>query len=83
MNNKYVYYKKKMFIRLLFRNGTLCPAGLEEIGEEEWLVFRNKIGKLDQFLENWNEKLQEHRDTHPLLKWLETEIGSYKVDNFF
>ena len=49
------------------------------MGEEEWFVFRNKIAKLDEFLENSMMKLEESEDQLPIIAWLKNQIETYKV----
>lgn len=53
---------------------------LEEMGQEDWLVFRNKIAKLDEFLEVWMTKLNEVEYQLPIIFWLKNQIETYKVD---
>lgn len=55
-------------------------AELDEMGQEEWLVFRNKIARLDEFLEIWLNKLNENEDQQlPIVMWLKNEIELNKV----
>lgn len=49
------------------------------MGQEDWLVFRNKIAKLDEFLEVWMTKLNEVENQLPIIFWLKNQIETYKV----
>jgi hypothetical protein len=68
---------------------------LDEMGHEDWLMSRNKIVKLDEYLETWMNRLNEtedqsHRPITPIIDWLKNQIEQYKVfffksyrDDFF
>lgn len=48
--------------------------------QEDWLGFRYKVPKFEEFLENWSTKLNELQDQHhPILDWLNNQIDYYKV----
>lgn len=47
---------------------------------EDWVVFRNKIAKMDEYLETWLNRLNEDEDQLlPIVVWLKNEIELYKV----
>ncbi|KAI9564905.1 hypothetical protein GHT06_008646 [Daphnia sinensis] len=52
---------------------------LDEMSREEWLTSRNKIAKLDEFLETWMNRLLESKDQHPIIDWLKNQIEEYKA----
>ena len=60
---------------------TLFYSGLEEMANEEWVVFRNKIPKLDGYLENFLQKIEEKNIQLPAIAWLRTQVESYKVNH--
>ena len=47
--------------------------------QEEWINFRNKIPKFDEFLENWVVSLNEKLHQHPIIDWLCSRTELYKV----
>ena len=55
--------------------------GLDEMGNEEWVVFRNKIPKLDEYLENSLQTVNEAESerSFAVIPWLRSHIESYKV----
>ena len=54
--------------------------GLREMGKEEWLLFRNKIVKLDEYLETWMQDLSASVNNElPIVGWLFSQVESYKV----
>lgn len=55
--------------------------GLNELNNEEWIVFRKKMYRLDEFLLNWKEKLQ-NEPTSPLASKILQEIHKYEVGVF-
>ena len=46
---------------------------------EDLFSFRNKIPKLDEFLDNWANRLSDTLDHQPIDDWLKNQIDSYKV----
>lgn len=55
--------------------------GLEALGNEEWIVFRKKIYRLDEFLLQWKERLQ-HETNSPLAARMLQETLKYQVQLF-
>jgi hypothetical protein len=49
------------------------------MSNEEWIVFRNKIGKLDDYLETWMQTVNEADESCAVITWLRNQIGTYKV----
>lgn len=54
---------------------------LEALYNEEWIVFRKKIYRLDDFLLHWKEKLQNDTNS-PLASRILQEIHKYEVTIF-
>jgi hypothetical protein len=52
---------------------------LDEMGHEDWLLSRNKIVKLDEYLETWMNRLNESEDKSPIIDWLKNQIEQHKV----
>ena len=57
--------------------------GLDEMSNEEWIVFRNKIVKLDDYLETWMQTVNEADESCAVITWLRNQIGTYKVCSSF
>ena len=55
---------------------------LKSMAVENWFLFRNKIAKLDEFLDNWSQKLNDHLEHKPIDDWMKNQIDSYKVVYF-
>lgn len=51
----------------------------DEMSREEWLTSRNKVAKMDEFLEVWINRLNESDATFPIIGWLTNQIEEYKV----
>lgn len=54
-------------------------VGIETISKEEWIVFRSKSYKFEEFLQQWQEKLQSGIETTSLTVRLLQEVEKYKV----
>ncbi|CAB3367864.1 Hypothetical predicted protein [Cloeon dipterum] len=55
-------------------------SGIEKFGEEEWIVFKNRTHKFDEFLTEWDQKVEEQISaghTAPLISHLQKEIKIY------
>lgn len=52
--------------------------GLEQLSNEEWIVFRKKMYRLDEFLLFWKEKLQNETNSALASRILQ-EIHKYEV----
>lgn len=53
----------------------------EKLGSEEWIVFRKKSYILEEFLYDWQTKLQKLEPT-PLVTRILKEIHNYQVRTF-
>ena len=49
------------------------------MGQEEWIIFRNKISKFENCLEEWRNKILENGDQVPVVKWIKSQVDQYKV----
>ncbi|XP_069679211.1 cytoplasmic dynein 2 heavy chain 1 isoform X2 [Periplaneta americana] len=54
-------------------------TGIEDMSKEEWIVFRSKSYKLEEFLQQWQEKLKSGNETTSLTVRLLQEVEKYKV----
>ena len=72
---------RKLFIKN--RTSNLNDLELQEMAEEDWVTYRNKIPKFDEHLENWTQKLAEMEAESPVNDWLKIQIESYKVIQLF
>lgn len=61
-----------MIITKLFR------LELEKLNNEEWIVFRKKSYKLDEFVSDWQGKLQKMENTALVTRMLQ-ETHKYQV----
>lgn len=52
--------------------------GIEKLSNEEWIVFRKKSYRLEEFLHEWQTKLKKTENT-PLVTRLLQEIHKYQV----
>lgn len=60
-------------------NFLLDVLGIETISKEEWIVFRSKSYKFEEFLQQWQERLQSGIETTSLTVRLLQEVEKYKV----
>lgn len=51
---------------------------LSKLSDEEWILFRGKTYRLDEFLGNWQKKVED-KETTPMTVRMLQEIGTYKV----
>uniref|UniRef100_A0AAF5DHG2 Cytoplasmic dynein 2 heavy chain 1 n=1 Tax=Strongyloides stercoralis TaxID=6248 RepID=A0AAF5DHG2_STRER len=51
--------------------------GLQKFGEEEWIVFRNKIYLFEEYINEWEIKLKEQPPTHACIR-LGKEIQTFQ-----
>uniref|UniRef100_A0A915PL62 Cytoplasmic dynein 2 heavy chain 1 n=1 Tax=Setaria digitata TaxID=48799 RepID=A0A915PL62_9BILA len=51
--------------------------GLQEMANEEWILFRSKTYRFDEYLHEWNEKLKSLPVTHITVR-LSKEINQFK-----
>ena len=51
------------------------------MSKEEWIVFRSKSYKFEEFLQQWQERLQSGSETTSLTVRLLQEVEKYKVSN--
>jgi hypothetical protein len=61
---------------------TYSCLGIEQFYEEEWIVFRNKTNKFDDFLIEWEQKIEEQISAGhsvPLIAHIHKEIKEYMV----
>jgi len=56
-------------------------VGIETMSKEEWIVFRSKSYKFEEFLQQWQERLQSGSETTSLTVRLLQEVEKYKVSN--
>jgi hypothetical protein len=54
-------------------------VGIETISKEEWIVFRSKSYKFEEFLQQWQERLKSGSETTSLTVRLLQEVEKYKV----
>lgn len=54
---------------------------LAELSKEDWILFRGKAYKFDEFLSNW-EKRAEERSSNKIVIRILQEINRYKVDRW-
>lgn len=52
--------------------------GIEKLSNEEWIVFRKKSYRLEEFLQDWQIKLKKIEST-PLVTRLLQEIHKYQA----
>lgn len=52
------------------------------MSSEDWVMSRNKLAKLDEYFENWINRLNECEDQLPIVIWLKNQIETYKVCSF-
>ena len=41
-------------------------TGLEEMRKEEWIIFRSKLYKFEEYLKSWTEKLNSQEKAVPI-----------------
>lgn len=51
---------------------------LTEIGGEEWIIFRKRAYKLEDFLSSWHKKLADV-EMNPIIHRIHKEIDNYQV----
>lgn len=54
-------------------------SDLNNLTNEEWILFRGKTYRLHEFLTNWEKKIEE-KETTPMTVRMLQEISSYKVN---
>ncbi|XP_069942834.1 cytoplasmic dynein 2 heavy chain 1 isoform X1 [Cherax quadricarinatus] len=54
-------------------------TSMQEFSNEEWIVFRSKTYKFEEFLNSWSEKLRSSAETTPVTVRLIHEIEKYKA----
>lgn len=54
---------------------------LNVLSREEWILFRGKVYKFEEFLSNWEKKTEE-KSPNPVIIRILKEINSYKVHKF-
>lgn len=55
------------------------PLGLENMANEEWIIFRSKSYKFEEFLQKWQDKLKVGDETTSLTVRLLQEVDKFKV----
>lgn len=53
-------------------------SDLNALSKEDWILFRGKSYKFEEFLSDWEKKVEE-RETTPVMVRMLQEINSYKV----
>jgi hypothetical protein len=46
---------------------------------EDWLSFRNKIGKFEEFLDNLIQQISDASNPQPIDDWIKNQLETYKV----
>ncbi|XP_068211563.1 cytoplasmic dynein 2 heavy chain 1 [Palaemon carinicauda] len=54
-------------------------SSMDEFSNEEWIVFRSKTYKFEEFLNNWGEKLQSSGETTPVTVRLIHELEKFRT----
>jgi dynein heavy chain 2 len=54
-------------------------VGIETISKEDWIVFRSKSYKFEEFLQQWQDRLKSGSETTSLTVRLLQEVEKYKV----
>ncbi|KAB7504443.1 hypothetical protein Anas_05736 [Armadillidium nasatum] len=70
--------KQKEWVILMETRDTLNKS-LEEFSSEEWIVFRSKTYRFEEFLNNWASKLQNNGESTPVTVRLLQELQKYKT----
>lgn len=71
-------FKRFLLYKIKFLLVKTRFLGLEVLSKEEWIVFRKKMYRLDDFLMQWKEKLQNATNS-PLASRILQEIHKYEV----
>lgn len=50
---------------------------LSTLGDQEWSIFQTKLHLLDEFIFDWNQKLEPFT---PITLFIKNEIDKYKVN---
>ena len=50
---------------------------------ENWFVFRNKIAKFEEFLDNLMQKQSDNQNPQPIDDWMKNKLETYKVLIYF
>nr|CAD7453926.1 unnamed protein product [Timema tahoe] len=53
--------------------------GLQSMSQEEWIIFRSKTYKFEEFLSEWQERLKNSSETTLLTVRLLQDLDRYKV----
>ncbi|XP_068082912.1 cytoplasmic dynein 2 heavy chain 1 [Anabrus simplex] len=54
-------------------------SGLQSLAEEEWVIFRSKSYRFEEFILSWQEKLKSSKETTSLTVRLLQELDKYKL----
>ena len=52
---------------------------METISCEDWFVFRNKIAKFEEFVDNLIQKQSDSSNPQPIDGWMKNQLETYKV----
>lgn len=58
----------------------LISVGIETMSKEEWIIFRSKSYKFEEFVQHWQERLKSGGQTTSLTVRLLQEVEKYKVN---